>query len=385
MRILQAYNLHRGFGGSDIATRASIAALGDADADVHLFERDSKTLPPGLLGRVRAFTGGLYARDAVRDFRHELERLRPDVVHVGELYPMISPWILPCCRDLGIPVVMNTYDFRLSCPIATHYTRGAACHKCVGGREYWCVARNCRDNILESTAFALRNASARHFRLYLDNVDLFLAPSASTREDFIRFTGVEPERVDVHPCVVPVPETGVDDPAAGTYVGFAGRFVPEKGVEVLIQACRKAGLPLALAGNADNHPAVTPADDVEFVMASGAQQLAPFYRNARIMVVPSLWPETFGMVTAEAMSHGITTVVSRIGALPDTLGRQFPDLQVEPGDVDALAERLTTLWHDAERLRQCGRELRARVIDNFSAPVHARRLTDFYQRVIDAR
>src|SRR5207244_8998477 len=103
---------------------------------------------------------------------------------IHELYPLISPWILPACEQAGIPVVMTCYDFRLSCPIATHYTRGEACYRCLGGREYWCVLRNCRASVPESIAYAVRNASARHFGLFTRHVHRFIVVSNFQR-DFV--------------------------------------------------------------------------------------------------------------------------------------------------------------------------------------------------------
>src|SRR5947207_249745 len=119
MRALHAYNAHRGFGGSDRATRATIEVLRQGGVEVEEFVRDSKTLPLNLAGKATAFIGGLYAAEAVREFEAVLRLRPPQVVHVHELYPLISPWILPSCERAGIPVIMSCSDFRLSCPIAT--------------------------------------------------------------------------------------------------------------------------------------------------------------------------------------------------------------------------------------------------------------------------
>ncbi|HEY8240231.1 MAG TPA: glycosyltransferase, partial [Kiritimatiellia bacterium] len=160
MKVLHAYNAHRGLGGATLATRGTIRILREGGVEVEEFMRDSKGLPPTLAGKVTAFVGGLYPAQAVRDFEAVLRERRPDVVHTHELYPLISPWILPACDRAGVPVVATCNDFRLSCPIATHHSHGEACFRCVGGREYWCVLRNCRSSVPESVAFAMRNASA---------------------------------------------------------------------------------------------------------------------------------------------------------------------------------------------------------------------------------
>ena len=163
MRVLHAYNLHRGGGGADNATRATIRVLRQAGVEVETFERDSRSIGEGIGGKISAFVDGMYARQAVRAFSARLDAFAPDIVHVHELYPLISPWILPECTRRGIPVVMSVYDFRLTCPTHNHYHAGQVCTSCLGGRELQCVRQNCRGSRAESLAFAARNMVARWF------------------------------------------------------------------------------------------------------------------------------------------------------------------------------------------------------------------------------
>jgi glycosyltransferase involved in cell wall biosynthesis len=384
MRVLHANNVHRGLGGVSRAVAATVDILRAGGIQVDLFQRDSAKLPATLAGRATAFVSGLYASSAVRAFRAALRELRPDVVHVHELYPLISPWILPQCASEAIPVVMSSYDYRLSCPIATHYVRGEECHRCVGGREHWCVVRNCRGSLPESLAYALRNASARRFGLFEGHVARFLPVSRHLGDFLERHSGIEPSRIAVVPPPVRVPSTPVEDPSRGAYVAYAGRFAPEKGIAVLVEACRHAGLPMRFAGDAPAHAAVREDDDAAFVMTRSAEELAQFYRGARVVVMPSTWSETFGVVAAEAMSHGVPVVVSRIGALTETVVEGVTGLYANPGDARDLARQLRRVWDDAALARELGRNGRKRIEETFSDRMHFERLSRVYGEVCGA-
>lgn len=383
MRVLHVYNSHRGTGGSDTATAATIAVLRQRGVEVDTFVRDSRHLPANLVGKVKALVGGLYAAEAVQAFTRQIEQRRPDLIHVHELYPLISPWVLPRCRDAGIPVVMTCNDFRLSCPIATHYTDGAPCYKCMGGKEYWCVVRNCRASLPESLAYALRNASARHFRLFDQGVQRFITISDHQFDFLADELGIDRRRLAFNPCAIDLPAAPVDDPAQGGYVAYAGRFVFEKGVEVMVAACRQAGLPMRFAGDAPQHPAVRPDDRAEFVMTRSPAELAAFYRGARMLVVPSVWPETFGIVAAEAMGHGIPVVASRIGGLQGSIRDGETGLLAEPGNVADLADKIARVWADPELARRLGRGARAHALQLFSHQSHFDRLMQIYREVLD--
>ena len=378
MRVLHAYNAHRGFGGSDSVTWATIRILRERGVDVEEFARDSRTLPPNLAGKVSAFVGGLYPAGAVRDFEAVLRVRRPDVVHTHELYPLISPWILPACARAGVPVVATCNDFRLSCPVATHYSRGELCYRCLGGHEYWCVVRNCRSSMPESIAFALRNASARRFGLFEGNVQRYVVISEFQRDFFVANVGLDADRVVLNYPPVEIPPEPVADPSQGSYVGFAGRFVPEKGVEVMVEACRRAGLPMRFAGDAPSHPAVRPDDQASFVMTKSRAELAEFYRGARLIVTPSIWTETFGLVQAEAMSHGIPVVASSLGALKETVRDGETGLHARPGDVTDFAEKIARIWNDADLARRLGRGARRHVESQFSEQAHFDRIMRIY-------
>jgi glycosyltransferase involved in cell wall biosynthesis len=378
MRVLHAYNLHRGGGGSDHATIDTIAALRGHGVDVVEFRRDSRDARLDLRGRVGLFLSGIYARDALRAFRAELHRSRPDIVHVHEVYPLISPWVLRECAAARVPVVMTCYDFRLTCPIATHHFRGSPCHRCVGGREYWCVARNCRHDLAESIAYATRNLLARKFELFERHVDRFVVLSTFSERWLVEHAGLAPARIRRIAPAIRIPEAAVADPAASRLAAFAGRFVPEKGVELFAAACRDLRMPMALAGDAPAHPAIGAGDDATLVLTRDARELASFYRSARVVVVPSLFYETFNIVAAEAMSHGIPVVAARIGALDETVRDGETGLLFAAGDVGDLTGKLRRLRDDDALCRRLGDGARRHVAARFTATVHAQALSAVY-------
>jgi glycosyltransferase involved in cell wall biosynthesis len=309
--------------------------------------------------------------------------MRPDVVHTHELYPLISPWIIKTCASAGVPVVQICYDYRLTCPIATHFVHGQICRKCTGGREYQTVLNNCRDNLAESVGYGLRNAVARRFRLFTDYVSQFIVLTEFGRSWLMREVGIEPERITIQPCVIPMPPAN-PEPARADYIAYAGRFAFEKGVHVLIEAARRTGLPVRLAGNAESHPDIGPGDNIICVPTRSPAELADFYRHARFLVVPSLWEETFSVVSAESMSHGVPVLAARIGAIPDTVLDGVTGQFFTPGDVDDLAGAMRRLWADPALCRRLGEAGRNRVAMEFDEASHLRQLRLAYGRAISS-
>ncbi len=380
MRVLYAYNQHRGRGGAENFIQGVIETSRAAGLEVETFTRSSEDLPKNLLGRVQAAAGAVYAAGAVRDFRALLGSFQPDIVHVYELFPLVSPWILPECTKRGIPVVKTCVDYRLTCPTVTHLRDGRICTLCTEKGPFQALRHNCRNSLPESLTVAFYGAMTGRLRLFKDHVSHYIAPSEFSRRWLQEKAEIAPDRISAITPFVEIPKTAAD-PAQGSYVAYAGRFTPEKGIETFIQAAKRCGLPFRACRHESSQVSVGLPPEVEEVVTRGKRDLDEFYRGARFLVFPSVWFETFGLVGAEAMSHGIPIVVSRLGALGELVEDGRDGLHFEPGDAADLAEKTLRLWNDPELCRRLGAAARLKAQREWTAERRLRRLLQVYERV----
>jgi len=385
MRVIQVNNYHRTVGGSDVAVDLTIDLLQRRGIDVFFLKRNSKDLGNSLLGKFLAFSNGIYSASACNEMQRMIREMQPDIVHVHELFPFISPWVLKVCGRWNVPVVMTCHNFRLTCPTAHHVSSDVVCEMCKGGREYWCLLKNCRSNILESIAYALRNAIARKYRLLLDNVTLYISPSEFVKSRLVD-AGILQARIIVVPNLVsmPVSEVRASD---GKYAAYVGRISQEKGINTLLASARYSGLPLRLAGDYSpmQKTVATASPKVQFVGSLKREQLDMFYRNARFLVVSSICFETFCLVAAEAMSHGLPVIASRIGALPEVVEDGITGLLFEPGNSEDLASKMKFLWENPDLCQRMGLAGREKAIKEYSEDVYYDRLMAAYEKAISIR
>jgi len=146
-------------------------------------------------------------------------------------------------------------------------------------------------------------------------------------------------------------------------------------------AVRTAGVPPAMCSGIAGVPPVSPTDfeihathfDVE--LSSGHfkalgwlshEETLALYKQAAVVVVPSVWEEPFGLVAVEAMATGVPVCASRIGGLADIVRHGETGFLFTPGDAAELAEQLNTLLGDAAlryRLGEAGRRVAEREYD----------------------
>ncbi|HCU73336.1 MAG TPA: glycosyl transferase family 1 [Chloroflexi bacterium] len=175
-------------------------------------------------------------------------------------------------------------------------------------------------------------------------------------------------------------------------IGYAGRLVPEKGVDVLIRAVRAIGgnSVLRIAGDGptmDHLRRLEPIVNVEFVGGVPSEEMPSFYQDLDVFVLPSVgrkgWVEQFGRAAVEAMACGVPTIVSDMGELPSVVGDGGEI--VPAGDVDALSTMLRTLRGEVGRRQELAVNGRERVLGRFTTRAVAQATASFYRAVVSNR
>jgi glycosyltransferase involved in cell wall biosynthesis len=136
--------------------------------------------------------------------------------------------------------------------------------------------------------------------------------------------------------------------AGGEHALVAARLSPEKGVDLAIRACRRAGVRLVVAGDgpqAGELRALAAGADVRFTGHVSPAELSELRARAAVAIVPSRYQEILPLAAAEAMAAGLPTVATRMGGLVGFV--PAPEL-VEPENELELAARVAARFGDEE-------------------------------------
>jgi glycosyltransferase involved in cell wall biosynthesis len=327
--VLFLHNRYRVTGGEERAVEDLVWLVREhLGEDAELLQRDS-----AALGRPRAavalLRGGLQPDDVAAAVRRTGAR----VVSAHNVNPAFGWRALAAARAAGARVVLHLHNYRLVCAVGTCFnSRDEDCIRCQGRNTLPGVRLNCRGTGAEAAVYGAALALWQH-RLAAQ-ADAVAVPSrfAALRLRELR-APLRDERVHVVPHVLRTFADG-SRAAAGEHALVASRLAAEKGVEVAVQACAQAGLPLIVAGDGPRAETLRAAGGARFVGQVSSAQLAELRERAALAIVPSRAAETFGLAAAEAMAAGVPVVASRVGALPALVG---DGALVAPGDADALA------------------------------------------------
>jgi glycosyltransferase involved in cell wall biosynthesis len=207
---------------------------------------------------------------------------------------------------------------------------------------------------------------------YSSAVDRHLAANDLTRRAIV-------------PCFPTLSPASGSQPLGRRRVLFAGRLEQPKGVGILIQAACEVDGEFVICGEGRQLVAMRRLarqlgveSRFRFTGWLEPDELAAELAEASVVVVPSLWPEPFGIVGIEALAAGRPVVASATGGIVDWLDDAV-GLPVRPGDPQELARALNALLSDPERQRAMGVAGRKLVAERFSAERHVEALFDAYR------
>lgn len=379
VKVVVAHNRYQHRGGEDTVVEAEIALLQAHGHELETYFRSNDSvagMAPAALAR-----DTLWSDRTTRELTELIRRFQPDVIHAHNTLPLISPSLYWAAERAGVPVVQTLHNFRLMCLNALFLREGKVCEDCLGHSPWRGVTRACyRGSHAASGALAGMLLLHRGLGTYRNKVARYVALNEFCRAKFIE-GGLPAERVMVKPNFADFPAPALTRRAD---LLFVGRLSAEKGIATLASAM--ALLPAARLRVAGDGPESAVLNGIARITRLGslpADAVREEMSRAAVLVVPSIWYETFGLVVIEAFACGTPVIASRIGALAELVRDGVTGLLFEPGNSHALAEKMNWALAHPDEMAEMGRKARAQYEAEFSAEVNYQRLMAIYQEAID--
>jgi len=392
MKVLVVHNRYRSSSpsGEDQVVDREASALASIGFDIRRFERFSDEIPAlPLRDKLLVPVRTVWSTPTVRQLAGAIEEFQPDIVHVHNVYPLLSPSVLEACR-LEVPVVVTLHNYRPLCPTGTLFRSGVPCTDCVGRLPIAAIAHGCyRGSRLASTTIALASMVQRRWWKKVPSAYVFL--SEAHRKAFADLCWPD-ERCFVKGNSVQV--------ASGTrsvrepMVVYVGRLDEVKGIRFLMDAwdhsafgrARRA-VRLVIAGSGPLEPVVREwadrHEEVDVVGLISPEACRSLMSRARAVVVPSIWDEPFGLVVAEAMAAGAPPIAPRHGAFPELIQDGVDGVLFSSGDVGDLAAQLTRLVDQPGWFDDLGRAAVRTHAERFSPEGNVGELISIYRFAIE--
>lgn len=374
MRVMLVHGRYRSVapsGENNVVDQES-SALRAAGHHVEHFERHSDEIAEWSLARKATLPAvSLWNAGVRRDLSRRLEQDRPDVVHLHNTFPLLSPSVLHACHDARVPVVATIHNYKLLCASGDFFRDGSPCHACASGQPAPALRHGCYRGSRAATVPVVAG-QVLHRSAWRRLVAAYIFISASQR-DLMQELALPPDRVFVKHNLVPASRAATPASAGEPrrhQVVFLGRLDAAKGLPFLMRAWDTfrslepaSTLRLVIAGGGPLDEAVRTwakrHDSVDVAGLLSPDDAARLLRRSVAALVPSQWEETFGLVAAEAMAAGVAPIAPARGSFPELITPGVDGALFTPGDATALARTLDDVDRQPGRyveLGRCGRE-----------------------------
>lgn len=315
---------------------------------------------------------------------------KPDLAHVHNVFPMLSPSVYGALARKAIPVVQTIHNYRFLCPNGLFYVNGKTCEACQENGYWEAIKNRCMHGSLATSAlyaaavsWGWRNGSIS------SRIDRYIALNAFVAGKLV-VAGLPKEKICI--CGNFVSDFADTTTTKERYALYLGRLSSEKGLTTLLNAARSVPeLPIRIAGAGPLEDDLRRVIDepgmhhIQLVGHVAGEAKRRLIAEALCMVTPSECYENFPLSVAESLAQGTPVIASHIGGLPDLIEHDHTGLLFPAGDSKALAECLS--WMNSNPLR--ANEMAVNALDaartRFSPQRHMDQLLEIYQEALANR
>ena len=338
-----------------IAERDLLLSRGIDVAEFFRFGDDLRK--PSEWGRISgAVVGGAltpWNPAIVWHIRRALRRVRPDVVHVHNSFPSISPAIFSAIGDRAARV-MTLHNYRVFCPAAIPTRGGGVCTECLDAKS---VIPSLLHGCYRGSHFATLPVATsvwlhRKLGTWDRHVDAFIALTEFQRATMIA-AGLRSDITYVKPPSFPGDPPNMPWEARSDEVVYVGRLSEEKGVAHLIAAWRiwsqqGVNVPmLSVVGDGPLREALQSDSSglpVRFFGKLTSQDAQDRISRAKLLILPSICFEGFPMVIREAYALGTPVAGSDVGPIPSIIRSGENGFTFSAGDPAAMMNAIRAAW-----------------------------------------
>lgn len=386
MNILLIHNTYINQGGEDVVVNIETKLLRSKGLIYQIYYIENINIT-NLFSKIRVGLKVSYSKNQKQIIFKKIYELNPNIVHVHNFFPILTPSVYDACIEAGVPVVQTLHNYRTICPGALLMRDEKICETCVTASPYNGVLHKCyRNSFFASFAVARMVAYHRKKLTWQCKVNRFIALTEFGKNKFIE-AGFPANKISIKPNFIEDPLKS-KKPVYHNRNGkalFVGRLSPEKGVDILIKAWKNIHYPLEIAGVGPLFSELkkNAPDNVTFLGQLTKEEVIHKMMESSFLIMPSVWYEGFPLVIVEAFACGLPVVASKLGSMEEIIQDGITGMHFKAGDADDLAEKINAMFGSPERLIQMGINARNEYEAKYTPEKNYELLMDIYNTVIE--
>lgn len=336
-KILFVHNSYQHKGGEDSVVDDEINLLRGNGHDVFEYRISNDKIKS--MSKLDLLKTTIWSSHSIHDIKKILDKFSPDICHIHNTFPLISPSIYWGLDKKNIPIVQTLHNFRLACPQAMFLREGKICESCLGKIPLQGIVHGCyRDSIAQTAVLSSMLVTHRILGTWKNKVTSYIALNEFCKEKFVS-AGIPSEKIKIKPNFVI--KTNQEQHDREDYFLYIGRLSKEKGISTLLEAFKN--LPnkkLLVAGDGPEKSILMGHENINCIGHVGKEHIIELLLKAKAIIIPSIWYENFPKIVVEAMAYGAPIIASNIGSLATIIEDNFNGLLFDPNNAESLIKKI---------------------------------------------
>jgi len=387
MKILLLHNRYKIAGGEDSVFNSEVKMLRDNGNIVDHIVWDNSEITT-LRQKVKIALFSLYNPFTKEVIERKIKEFNPDMIHIHNFFPQISPSVFFVADKFSVPVVMTLHNFRLICSNAILYTKGSICEKCVNkvfpleGIRNRCY----RNSYFQTLNVTLMTSFHKLIGTWRKRVGRFIVLTDFQKEKIGNSSlNLKSENLAVKPNFVSDPGVGLNQ--RENFFIFVGRLSVEKGINVLLDSFKYHSYKLKIIGDGAMKELVLKESksnpNIEFLGYKGKDFLLDQIKRSRALIFPSESYEGFPIVITEALATGTPVISSNIGSQAEIVGNGYNGIHFKVSDPKDLAEKIKLF--DNKEMKKMYINSRKTYLEKYTPEINYKILKEIYKKTIDEK
>lgn len=393
-KILLCHNYYQYPGGESLVFENEIQGLKQNGHEVILNTLRNESIGQYSRGQKTKLVFSAYGLSRVNyKLRELIEREKPDVALVQNVFPLLSPSLYTTLAASQVPIIQAVYNYRFVCPSAELYTQGAICERCMSGNTTHAVFHRCyRNSYLQSAWYASIIGYHRVINTFNRCIACFMVPDEFLGKKLIR-GGINANKIECNPNPFFV-QHDVSNPTHQANVLYVGRLIRQKGVLTLIEAMKYTDSQSRLTIVGQGELSAIILDKIKrFGLESKVILLEPLWgkeiedliKECAAVIIPSEWYDNLPQILCQANALARPVIASNIDGIPEYIRDGYNGFLFEPGNAIQLArliDRICQMPDDEFSLMSQNSRTFAENV--FDYPNHYHKLMSIIQNITGA-
>lgn len=385
MKVLFVHNFYQVAGGEDAVYKNEKALLECNGHQVIEYTVDNMSIK-SLWDKVGMIFSTIFSISQYRKIKKVLIENKPDVVHVHNYFPLISPAVFYACKKMNIPVVHTLHNFRAVCPTALLMFDGEICEKSINESAWWAVKKKVyRDSIFGSFILTCMVELHKKIGTWQQQVNRYIALTDFTKRKYIQ-AGWPEDKLSIKSNFISDPYNGeaILDKKGG-YAVYVGRLSDEKGIDLILNAWADVNIPIKIIGDGPLNSLVKNNTNtkIEYLGLQSKDEVLEYIKNADFIVMASTCYEGFPMVLVEALACGTCALVPKLGGMAEIIEDGTTGLYFEAANGEDLSIKASWLAANSNSTQLMGVNARRAYLTKYTAITNYQQLKDIYQQSIN--